>query len=294
MYIDFHAHAYRKPFPCAGNRKPFPTPAQLVEYYDRHQITSGVVMPLIGPEYYGPQSNEDILEMAAEYPGRLIPFINIHPRAISNSPDAPLGELMSQYRAMGAKGLGEVICNMPITDPFMMNYYRQAQLAGFSLITMHFAVGVGGYGLIDEAGFPGLCNVLRWFPKLKILGHSPVFWSQIGTLELPEDRSRYNNYPVYEEGAVPKIMRRYSNLYGDLSAGSGFSALNRDHEFAVRFLNEFQDRLVFGLDICNPPGIEPPPLALLLRKFQEEGKISEEVFNKVARLNAEKLLKETA
>jgi hypothetical protein len=46
-------------------------------------------------------------------------------------------------------------------------------------------------------------------------------------------------------------MRDYPNLYGDLSANSGLTALERDPDHAWRFLDEFQDRLVFGLDYCS-------------------------------------------
>jgi predicted TIM-barrel fold metal-dependent hydrolase len=84
-------------------------------------------------------------------------------------------------------------------------------------------------------------------------------------------------------------MRKYKNLYGDLSAGSGYNALKRDINYAVDFLNEFQDRLLFGTDICAPT--TPTPLVDLLLKLKEEGKISETVFNKIARENAIKLLK---
>ena len=53
-------------------------------------------------------------------------------------------------------------------------------------------------------------------------------------------------------------MRRYPNLYGDLSAGSGFGAISRDPEFGYAFLEEFQDRLYFALDLCDPANITQP------------------------------------
>ncbi|HHV03520.1 MAG TPA: hypothetical protein GXX64_06390, partial [Bacteroidales bacterium] len=82
MFIDIHAHAYRRPFLQIPSAKPWPTPAQLIEFYDRADIEKAVLLPLIGPEFYLPQANEDILEAAEQYPGRFIPFCNIHPRAI--------------------------------------------------------------------------------------------------------------------------------------------------------------------------------------------------------------------
>ena len=72
----------------------------------------------------------------------------------------------------------------------------------------------------------------------------------MGVLETVADHCAYPSYPIKEEGAVPKLFRRYKNLWGDLSAGSGYNALARDVDYAVKFLNEFQDRLCFGTDIC--------------------------------------------
>ena len=54
------------------------------------------------------------------------------------------------------------------------------------------------------------------------------------------------------------------------------------------FLNEFQDRLYFGTDICAPD--TPTPLVDSLLKLKSEGRISDDVFRKVARDNAARLL----
>jgi predicted TIM-barrel fold metal-dependent hydrolase len=86
---------------------------------------------------------------------------------------------------------------------------------------------------------------------------------------------------------VPRLFRRHSNLYGDLSAGSGFNALARDPAQAARFLNEFQDRLLFGTDICY--ATQKLPLAGFLIKLRDAGDLSETVFQKIARGNAVRL-----
>lgn len=135
---------------------------------------------------------------------------------------------------------------------------------------------------------PQLERCLQVFSKLVFLGHGPPFWAEIGRLENHRDRAGYPEYPIKEEGVVPNLMRRHPNLYGDLSAGSGFNALNRDHDYAVRFLNEFQDRLLFGTDICTPDGKAPQSQFLL--DLRRDKKISKKVFRKIARENAIKLL----
>ena len=290
MFIDIHAHGVKKPFFHVDDWEPFPTPEQLIEFYDYNGIEKAVLLPLIGPEFYLPQSNEEILETAARYPGRFIPFCNIHPRAINNTPDAPLSEIINKYKDAGCKGFGEVTCNLPFRDPFIRNLMKHVELCGLPM-TIHIADQIDGtYGLYDEPGLPQLAESLEQFPNLKIFGHSQAFWAEIGTLDNPVDRVGYPSYPVRAEGAVPKLMRRFPNLYGDLSAGSGCNALTRDPEYAVKFLNEFQDRLMFGLDICSPPQQEIPQLLKFLTELKDSGRISITVFNKMMGANAARLL----
>lgn len=289
MFIDIHAHAFRRPFQQIDGLQPFPTPAQLIEYYDRMNVQQAVLLPLIGPEFYLPQSNEDILEMAGLHPGRFIPFMNIHPRAIRNSSDAPLSEVMLKYKELGARGLGEVTCNLPILDPLVVNLFKQAEIAKLP-VTIHLSHRIGNsYGLYDQPGLPGLTEILLRFPELKIMGHSVAFWAELSELRIPFDRARAVNTPV-KEGVLPKMMRLCPNLYGDLSANSGCNALMRDSEYAVRFLTEFQDRLLFGLDICAPPTDKTTNVGKFLIQLREDGKIDDRIFYKIARDNAVKLL----
>jgi hypothetical protein len=286
--IDVHVHVCRIPGPPRGDRQAFSTAEQLIERYDEIGIERGVLLPLVSPEVYLPQSNEDILEICEEYPDRFIPFCNVDPRAVSNTVDAPLERVLEFYRDRGCRGLGEVTANMPFLHPKVQNLCRALQEVGMPM-TIHIAPELGvNYGLHDDPGLPGLGRTLARFPELKIIGHSQPFWAEIGRLDTPSDRYGYPDYPVREEGVVPKLMRRYPNLYGDLSAGSGHNALARDPEHAVQFIEEFQDRLMFGTDITSPT--TPVPQPEFLRGLRDEGKISEEIWEKILRTNAEKLL----
>ena len=291
MFIDVHAHAYRKaPVYGAEGTRSWVTPEKLIGFYDKHQIENGVLMPLLGPEFYPPQPNEDILEAAERFPGRFVPFCNVHPYAMNYSASAPLEILFERYKKLGFKGVGEVTFNLSFYDPFMQNFFRAVAQSGLPL-TFHLAHRLGGcYGVYDEPGLPGLAETLERFPNLRMLGHSQTFWAEIGELDMVYDRAGYPTGKV-REGAVPKLMRRFPNLYGDLSAGSGANALMRDEEYAVKFLNEFQDRLCFGMDVClEPVDDTPAQLAYFLIRLRDEGKISEDVFRKVARENIKKLL----
>ncbi len=289
MFIDIHAHAYRIPPPATSAGLRFSTPGQVLERYDAMGIERGAVLPLIGPEVYLPQSNEDVLEMADASGGRLIPFCNIDPRALTNSADAPLGELLRHYRDRGCKGVGEVMPNLPFLHPMVRNLFKHVEDVGLPL-TFDSATRIGGtYGLYDDVGLPQLERSLQDFPKLMIFGHGPPFWAEMDRLAMPDDRAAYPEHPVTEEGVVPGLFRRYENLYGDLSARSGFNALARDPAYAVRFLNEFQDRLMFGTDICAPDA--SLPLADFLLDLRDTGKITEGVFRKIARENAIRVLR---
>lgn len=290
MFIDIHAHAHTRPFLQLDGHKPWPTPEDLIPFYDSIGVERGVLQPLIGPENYLPQANEEILDAVERYPDRFIPFCNIHPQAINNSPTAPLEKVLAKYKEAGCKGVGEVICNMSFFDPYLRNLFRAVQEVGFPL-TFHLAHRIGGgYGIYDEAGLPGLDETLSSYPGINFLGHSADFWSQISTLSLPYERCGYPKGKV-TEGAVPKLLRKHKNLFGDLSAGSGTNALIRDEEYAIKFLDEFQDQLLYGIDVCGVP-IDPfhKKLAEFLQRLLKEGKLSQSAFNKISRENAIRLL----
>ena len=130
------------------------------------------------------------------------------------------------------------------------------------------------------------------FPNIKFLGHSADFWSEISG----DDRhGGYPDGPVIPGGRVVELMRKYPNLLGDLSAGSGLNAIMRDRKFGISFLNEFQDRLYFGHDFCsirNTQGmIQGLTLSKYLDNLLEDGAISRKVYDKVCSENARKLLR---
>ena len=289
MFIDIHVHTRRIPGPPRGGKPSYATPEQLIERYNSMGVEFGVLLPGVNPECaYVPQSNEEVIEISESYPGRFVPFCNVDPRAMTNSPDAPLDEILSFYKERGCLGVGEICSNMPFLDPKVVNLFKHAQACGM-LVTFHISPQLGGsYGLYDEPGLPQLERCLQLFPRLRFLGHSQPFWAEIAELQTPADRYGYPSYPVVEEGVVPKLLRRYPNLYGDLSAGSGYNALARDPEYAARFIEEFKDRLLFGTDICAPD--TETPLAGFLQELRDQGAIGEDAFEKVARENALRLL----
>ena len=131
--------------------------------------------------------------------------------------------------------------------------------------------------------------MLKKYPKLKILGHSACFWSEIDSGVTNETRHTYPTGKV-TEGAIVRLMRECPNLYCDCSAGSGANALTRDPDFTERFFEEFSDRLLYGCDICHSFNQHQYMFNDFLKKFREDKRISEENYYKFVRGNAIKLL----
>jgi predicted TIM-barrel fold metal-dependent hydrolase len=287
MFIDIHAHAYLYPCPPQDGYTQFPNPEEVIARQDELGIECAIIQPLIGPECYLPQSNEEILEMCRRYPGRFLPACNIDPRGIKNSVETDFSIWLDWYKAQGCILIGEFMPNLPFLDPLVQNFFKYAERSGLPL-TFDISDRLGGdYGLFDEPGLPQLEKCLQNFPDLIIFGHGPAFWAEIGQLENLEDRARYPEYPIKEEGVVPGLLRRYENMWGDLSAGSGYNALARDPEYAAKFLTEFQDKLCFGTDMCKADAVVPLPRFMI--ELKESGRISQNVFNKIARENAIKV-----
>jgi predicted TIM-barrel fold metal-dependent hydrolase len=103
-----------------------------------------------------------------------------------------------------------------------------------------------------------------------------------GDIDEAENLS-YPKGPVRPGGRLLHLLRTCPNLYGDLSARSGLAALTRDPPFAWSFLEEFQDRLLLGLDYCSPED-DMPHLAWL-RAARDEGHLSTKAFDKITGRN---------
>ena len=170
----------------------------------------------------------------------------------------------------------------------MENLFRHAEANELPMI-FHIGPQQGAcYGIVDRLNLPLLEGALRQFPRLKFLGHSQPFWAEISGDLTEVARAGYPGGKVSEGGALVRLFREYPNLHGDLSAGSGYNAVSRDPDFGYRFLEEFQDRLFFGTDVCDPRN--ETPLPGFLDEAVEKGHISRECYERVGWKNAEQLL----
>ena len=288
MFFDIHTHIYKYQYPDGGSHMLFIDPEQVKEMHEKLNISRAVLLPIVSPEIYIPQSVGEVIELANGSDGKWIPFCNIDPRALSNSSDAPLGILIEYYKKLGCKGIGEVMPNMAWKDPKMLNLLYHVEKAGIPLLFDMTGRLDRSYGIYDDAGMPQLEYCLDKYSDLIFIGHGPAFWAEISALKNPDDRFGYPSYKLIKEGKVAELMRKYPNLRVDLSAGSGYNAMTRDIDYTVKFLSEFQDRVMFGTDICYYK--QPCSICEFLIKLRDENQITEDIFNKIAFKNAEILL----
>lgn len=288
MRIDIHTHTSDTEGLTRANGTRYPTPDEYIAMLDAARIDRAVVLSTMSPAVrYSYVTPQEVLRIHRRYPDRIIPFCSLDPRFLTNSPEADFRPMLAYFKEVGFRGVGEYIPNLPLDHELNLNLFRQVEEAGLPL-TFHLAPRVGGYyGCVDELGLPRLERVLQEVPTLVFLAHSQVFWAEIGTDATEANRTGYPSGPV-TPGRVVELMRRYPNLHGDLSAGSGFNAISRDPEFGYRFLEEFQDRLYFGTDIANVG--QQLPIVEYFDALRSEEILDAEVLDKIEWKNATRLL----
>jgi len=287
MLIDVHGHIGR----ILPDRREFVDPVNLIAKMDLWGIDKTCVLALSEhPEgAYLESDTEDVIAACSRYPDRLIPFCLIDPR-YGNRPDMDFSHLLEEYTSRGCKGLGEFLPKLNFEDPLCLNLYRQAGSFGLPVL-FDMQDRPDGYGLRDSHGLPRLEHALRECPGTVFIGHGPTFWAEISADVPADQRSGYPRGPIVPGGTVPRLMRTYANLWADTSAGSGNNALNRDPVFGIEFLDEFQDKMMFGTDSCKRSdlGIIYPNVAFM-RKLREDKQLSEAALEKIEWRNCARLL----
>ena len=290
--IDLHTHLTLYPdlVPTRLNGSRFLCVEEQLEVHDKLNVELGVILPLIAPEaQWMTMSNEEAKIISDRHPDRFTWFCNVDPRQGSYRADVDLGHIISHYKELGAKGLGELTTTLYADDPMMDNLFSHCEQLDMPVL-IHIAPQVGGcYGIVDELGLPRIEKMLKKHPDMKLIGHSAAFWSEISDGLLQENRNGYPKGKV-TEGNLPRLLRDNGNLYCDLSAGSGSNAMMRDPEFAARFMEEFADRIFYGADVCSVSNTFQYDFDAFLTKMVSDGMLSQENYEKIIRKNAVKLL----
>ena len=288
ILIDLHGHIGR----VLADRREFIDVTNLIAKMDHWGIARTCILPLSEhPEGGYLQCNtEDVLAACSRDPHRLIPFCLIDPR-FGNRADMDFTYLLEEYCARGCKGLGELLPKMDFDDPRCLNLYGQA--GRFELpVLFDMQDRRDGYGLCDAPGLPKLERALRACPETVFIGHGPTFWAELSGNVPREDRCGYPAGPIQPGGAVPRLLREYPNLFADLSASSGHNAMQRDRRFALEFLEEFQDKLLFGTDSCKRSDVEAIfPNVSHLMELERNNLLSADAISKIRWRNADRLLR---
>jgi predicted TIM-barrel fold metal-dependent hydrolase len=308
MIIDFHTHVGDHRTPERMDRLPV-TWEGLIERLDEEGIDKAVVLPsgvspesLKAPFLFSPEV--DILSQlkaAQVYSDRIIPFGNLDPRMgclgnlephqVEHPPETDFSWLLARFRDLGCVGIGEITANIAVDDSRVISLFRQC--GDIDLPVLFHCTGPGGgvYGLYDEVGLPRLEKLLQAIPDTTVIGHAPGFWAEIEGDITAEKKFIYPTGSIRKEGSLSRLLRSYPNLSADISANSGFNAISRDRAFGVDFLTEFQDRILFGTDVCFGGQEGRMPHLGYLRELCEEHQITPQVFAKITGENALKILK---
>lgn len=199
----------------------------------------------------------------ARYRGRMDRFCILFPEEVSSVEEAV--RLLTREKQDGAIGFGEHYgVNLKFDDPSLMRLFEACEKVGLPVM-FHMDRNKN----LDEKGLPRLENVLKTYPNCILIAHSD-WWKNLG------------------DGTCDRLLRKYPNLYADLSCTVGRSNIGRDKEFARAFLIRNADKLLFGTDSgwwSLGEGKKPAPEFSLI----DELKLPKEIEDKICHGNAERL-----
>jgi len=274
-YVDVHTHLGQ-----TWNTKDPLTAEALLRWMDAHEVAQAVVLPLVSPEASSyPLTTEFVLAETRPHRDRLVPFCSIDPRTSVEGGHKALVEMLSRYIDAGAKGFGEHKPGVEIDSPLNL-----ALFAACAEVKLPILFHLDNQRNLDAPGLPGLAKVLEAVPGANFIAHGPGWWASISGNVTQADLGGYPRGEVAPGGAIDALFDMYPNLYGDLSAGSGANAIQRDEKSGREFLLRRADRLMFGTDFLAPDQ-EVPQFELF-----DELDLPEEVQAAIFRDNARRLL----
>lgn len=165
----------------------------------------------------------------------------------------------------GVRVCGEVKLRLNYDEPCMLEIFHLC--AQYALpVVLHIDTDTKWwYG----GGLDVLEHVLRQCPDTVFLGHAPGFWERFG----PNAGGAQN---------AETLLRKYKNLYCDISANSGYRALNRDVRYTRAFLETFADRVLYGRDMFEN----------IHREFLDSLGLEQDIMAMICGMNAERLTAE--
>ncbi len=251
----------------------------LLEYMDEVEIEASVVLPVIKPR---PEIGEDIagadrvLSVCQGYERRLIPFCCVDPRETGAS------QRVRDYVGKGVKGYGEHKIELKVDNPESKEIYALCGELGLPVL-LHM-------DRVHNPDIEAFEKVVQEYPETVFIAHGPGWWREVSA-----EVDKAVDYPkgkVVPGGRADVMLREYRNVYGDISAGSGLNALQRDPEFAEDFVARSWRKLLYGSDFPCLDGegkqFGPDKLHLNLLKSL---KLNDEVFQAITGNNTRRLLR---
>ena len=275
-YIDMHTHLGQ-----TWNSTEYLSAEVMLRWMDSTGIEQAVVLPLVSPESSSyPLTADFVLNETREHRDRLIPFCSVDPRTSYRGGVKGLADMLRKYQDAGARGFGEHKPGVAVDDPRNMTIYAACEEVKLPLL-FHLDTQRN----TDKPGLPGLENAIRQHPGCVFIGHGPGWWASISGDVTANGLGGYPKGPTAPGGAIDRLMEKYDNIYGDLSAGSGANSISRDLDFGHKFLVRRQDRIMFGTDYLAPQQ-EIPQFEL----FEEKLTLPAEVTAKIYQDNARRVL----
>ncbi|CAN5210827.1 hypothetical protein BH24GEM2_BH24GEM2_13880 [soil metagenome] len=220
--------------------------------------------------------NDSCVELARKYPQEFYFFANEVPYYDEAIPT------IEKYLKMGALGIGEQKFHIHADSRYIERLAGLAEEHNVPIL-MHFEHGA------YNTGIERFHRILAKFPRVNFIGHAQTWW---GNIDLNHDpRDLYSKTRVTPGGISDRLLVDYSNIYGDLSAGSGNNSLMRDEEHARSFLTRHQDKLIYGSDCNDSAGYGEACIGARTLEALRRLAPTPQILNKLLSGNARKLLR---
>jgi predicted TIM-barrel fold metal-dependent hydrolase len=140
-----------------------------------------------------------------------------------------------------------------------------------------------------KAKYADFYRYVEKFPTVKFIGHAIDWWGAIDR-NYSLEKGNYPRGRVTPGGLTDQWLTRYPNLYCDLSATSGNTALLRDPDFAKDFVIRHQHKIMFGSDCPCTSGTVASCWAVIKLVALNQLQLSDDVKQKIYLTNAQRLL----
>ena len=266
--IDIHQHA-----DWLGKNK-----RDLIAYLDKggirkcwllswESVTGGL------EPYYQHLSIENVYATYKMFPRRIVPFCGVDPRREN------AGQLLRDLRKKGFRGYGELKFNIVADNPDLIRMLRLAGKLNMPAL-LHLDVDIPSTPQWYLGDIGHLENAARLCPDTVLIGHGPGFWRELSAGETYAPDVIYPTGRIKPGGQLLRILEKYPNVYADLSADSGLTALTRDPKFAKSMLTRFSNKIMYGTDNYHWRHID----------FLKSLRLSPEVFKRITQGNALRLI----